>query len=256
MNKEDRREAIAEIVLSKRRVLAADLADLFDVSLITIHRDLDDLADEGLLSRFHGGASAMRDSLFEPDINYRLRIASQAKNEIASAALKFVEPNSSLLLDDSTTVCALARLLPKVGPVTVATSFLEIQMILKEISSVRLVGLGGDYSAQTNSFGGAGLLSALEGIRVNTLFASVSALDSQGIFHQEPGVVTTKRAMMAIATKKYLLVDSSKLGHSALYRVSSLAAWDAIVVDSKADPSLVSTLQAGGGNIIVAAVTP
>src|SRR5690625_7361257 len=83
--KEQRLAAITERVIHQRTVSAAALAEEFGVSLMTIHRDLDELASEGLLRRFHGGAAAIRDPLFEPDVTLRLRLAKSAKHDIARA---------------------------------------------------------------------------------------------------------------------------------------------------------------------------
>lgn len=249
----DRRDAITELILEHRSALAADLAQMFDVSLMTIHRDLDALADAGLVTRFHGGASALRNERYEPDVNYRLKLSMRAKREIAAAAVEhFVDPEMSLLLDDSTSSLAVAQRLGEVTPVTVLTSFLEIINSVARVEGVQLIALGGEYNPTNNSFHGAGFIAALEQLQADVLFASSAAMNANGVFHQEAEVHATKRAMMARADRKILLMDRTKLGHSALHRISSLDAWDAIVVDSAADPAEVEAARAAGATVIVA----
>jgi DeoR/GlpR family transcriptional regulator of sugar metabolism len=256
VSKEGRREIITELVLDQKSVHSGELATRFGVSLMTIHRDLDALADEGLLRRFHGGASTLRSPLYEPDVTYRLKMSLRAKREIAAAALALVRSGETVLLDDSTSALSLAQRLPAIAPVTVITSFLETINLLAGEHGVRLIGLGGQYSPTNRSFHGAGFVSALHELRADVMFGSSAAIDAGGVFHQQPDVVVTKHAMMASADRKVLLIDHTKVGQRAVHRLSALEAWDAIVVDSQTDAAQVSALRDAGANVIVAPALP
>lgn len=254
LSKDARRDAITEHILEQRTAQASDLAHMFDVSLMTIHRDLDDLAASGLVRRFHGGASALRNERYEPDVNYRLKMSLRFKREIAATAVKqWVRPGMAILLDDSTSALAVAQLLPSHAPVTVITSFMEILNTLAGQDGINVHALGGEYNGTNHSFHGAGFLAALEGVQADVFFASTAAMSDAGVFHQESEVHVAKRAMMARAHTKVLLMDHTKMGHTAIHRISALDAWDAIVVDSGADMELVEKARAAGGNIVIAA---
>ena len=71
----ERRERIAEIVLTNESVSARDLASRFDVSVMTVHRDLDELERQGVLRKIRGGATPQPSSLFESNVRYRLATA-------------------------------------------------------------------------------------------------------------------------------------------------------------------------------------
>src|SRR5690242_19938951 len=107
-----RHERIAEMVLRQPFVAAKDLARLFDVSLMTIHRDLDELEHQGLLRKVRGGATPQPSSLFESNVRYRMTMAEAEKQALARFALGQIEPGQAVMLDESTTCLALARLLP------------------------------------------------------------------------------------------------------------------------------------------------
>ncbi|NEE10819.1 DeoR/GlpR transcriptional regulator, partial [Streptomyces sp. SID7499] len=92
------------------------------VSLMTVHRDLDDLARQGVLRRFRGGASALPSTVFESSLDYRLGVNTAEKNAVARAAAALVEPGMSVMLDDSTTVLVMAGLLVDLAPLTVVTN--------------------------------------------------------------------------------------------------------------------------------------
>lgn len=248
-----RRQAeIAEIVFERGRASAADLAQHFGVSVMTVHRDLDTLAAQGVVRRYHGGAAAQRSDMFEPDATYRMRLGTAAKQQIANTALKYVEPGSSLMLDDSTTTLALAQLLARTTELTVATNFVDIVQAIGANERIRLIGLGGDYSLAHRSFLGQGCVDAISELRVGTLFASTSAMGPDTVFHQEPEIVTVKRAMMGAAERRILLMDHSKLGQTALHRVSSITDWDVVVVDAAAPHEVVEAMTDAGGNVVVA----
>jgi len=253
--KEQRLAAITERVIHQRTVAAAALAEEFGVSLMTIHRDLDELASEGLLRRFHGGAAAIRDPLFEPDVTLRLRLAKSAKHDIAGAAVELLESNSSVLLDDSTSALGVAHLLPDIGNFTVATSFIPAIDTLKTRENVSLIGLGGEYYPHKNSFNGAGLLGALARIRVDVFFGSSAAVDVGGVYHQEPEVVTAKHCMMDRATTRVLLVDHTKIGTHALHRISDLRSWDVIITDAGIADRHLDQLRSAATKVIVAPST-
>ncbi|OXM72221.1 MULTISPECIES: DeoR/GlpR family DNA-binding transcription regulator [Amycolatopsis] len=238
-----RQQRITDYVVKKGQASAAELAELTGVSVMTVHRDLDELARRGLLRKYRGGVSAQPSTVFESNTEYRLNAHVEAKAAIAREALSLVEPGMSILLDDSTTALALARLLHQVTPLTVATNYLRIIEVLKHIDDLRLIGLGGDYSATHDSFLGMPCLEAVERLTVDATFVSTSAMNSEMTFHQEPEIVMVKRAMLASAEIRVLLMDSSKMPRTALHRLAEIEDFHHLVVDSGVSGYLLNELQ-------------
>ena len=173
-----RHERIAEHVLAHETVSAKELAAAFDVSVMTVHRDLDELERHGVLRKVRGGATAQPSSLFESNVRFRLRTSTVEKEALARFAVEMVEPGSAVLLDDSTTALALSRLLPAVGPLTVITNYLRVLNDLSGQPGIRLIALGGDYSASHDAFVGVVCENAIESIRADVFFMSTSAVAS------------------------------------------------------------------------------
>ena len=122
----DRREQIRLRVADEGFVRIEALAEAFGVSLMTIHRDLDELQTQGWLRKVRGGATAQPSSLYHGDVRHRAQTMVKAKEELARCAVELVEPGQSIMIDESTTGLAVARLLPSRAPLTVITNFLAI----------------------------------------------------------------------------------------------------------------------------------
>lgn len=241
-----RQRFIADHVFSQGSAIVAELADLCHVSAMTIYRDLDQLESQGIVRKFRGGVTAQPSGVFESNVTYRLRSMRAEKDAIARQARDLVEPGMSLILDDATTTLALARLLDDVGPLTVATNYLETLKLLSGSRAVYLVALGGDYDRTHDSFLGTPCVDAVEALRVDVAFVSVSAVSGGEAHHQEQHIVAVKRAMLRSARKRVLLIDHSKLGRDALYRLAPLTEFDLVIIDDQVSPDSLRELDEHG----------
>lgn len=244
----DRQRRILEQVTRDGSCSAQDLATQFGVSIMTVHRDLDELERRGAVRKFHGGVTAQPSAVFESQMAFRMTAQQTEKQALARRALSLVEPGLAILLDDSSTVLAMVPGLAELAPLHVATTCLTAMGQLSSMADegIRMLGLGGDYDHMHDSFVGLRCVEQIEGIRADLLFMSTSAVNSQYAFHQEERIVAVKRAMMRVATRKILLVDNSKLERVALYRLAALTDFDLVLVDSSADPTAVTALQSAG----------
>lgn len=238
-----RRQAIAEHVVRHGSASVTDLAETFDVSVMTVHRDLDELERQGMVRKFRGGASAQASSVFESNIAYRLTANQAEKEAIAAYVAGLVEPGASVMIDDSTTALAVARHLVDITPLTVVTNFLEGIKLLSGVPGIRLIALGGEYHPTHDSFLGVACVDAVESMSTDLVIVSTSAVSDQYAFHQEQEIVLVKRAMLKSARKRVLAIDHTKLDRVALHRVAPLSDFDLIVVDSGAPAAAVAALR-------------
>lgn len=246
---EVRQRLIGERVIAQGSCTAQELATEFGVSIMTVHRDLDQLEQRGIVRKFHGGVTAQPSGVFESQLSYRMTSKSQEKGAIARAALRYVEPGMSLLLDDSTSILHMVPGLAERAPLHVATTLLSGLRMLADIAQeadLTVIGLGGVYDLPHDSFVGMQCIEQVAGLRADALFMSTSAVSTTDAFHQEERIVALKRAMVGAATKRYLLVDNTKLGRVALHRIVSLDQFDLIITDSGADPTVLEAWDASG----------
>lgn len=244
-----RREEIAEYVINESFVSAKHLSSVYEVSVMTIYRDLDELQQQGVIRREHGGATPQPSSLFESNVRYRQRNAVEEKNALCRRAFEEVESGQAVMFDDSSTMLPLARMLSRSGaprPLTVITNF---RIALEEMAGGRdlqLVCLGGEYYPNHESYGGVVCEAAIRSLRPDLLFVSTSAVSGSTALHQEAETVRTKRAMLSVARRKILLIDHGKLGKSALHRFTDLVEFDLILVDSGASETALAELRDSG----------
>lgn len=225
-----RQRQILDHVLEAGTASAAELADLTGRSVMTVHRDLDDLAGRGLVRRFHGGVSALPTSVFESSSDFRMQRRTEAKEALARRALGFIEPGMSVMLDDSTTVLALARLLDRVGPLTVLTNYRQVVELLIDAPDIRLIVIGGLYSRTHDSFIGPSDQTGLDSYAVDAVFQSTSTMDERMTYHQEQDVVSMKRVMLQTGSRRVLMMDGSKVGQTSLHRYVPIDAFTDVIL--------------------------
>lgn len=247
-----RRQEIAEVVMAEGSIRIEDLVDRFSISLMTAHRDLDDLVDRGVLRKSRGMVSAAPTSLVEAGDAYRKVRQSNEKATIARAAMDFVEPGQAIFMDDSTSVMQMAPLLAQKTPLTVITNSLLMMNDLRGARDVTLLGLGGQFHAWCNAFMGRMTSTEIERLRADTLFMSMAAITDDIAFHQSPEMVDTKRAMFDAARQRILLADHSKFTRRALYALRPLADFDAVITDAATPAQDVARLRDAGVQVIVA----
>lgn len=248
----ERRRAISEAVLKEGAIRIEQLAERFGISIMTVHRDLDDLEARGILRKSRGVATALSSSIVESSDVYRAGQQMAAKHAIAQSAIGLIEPGQSLFLDDSTTVLEVARRLDERAPLTVVTNSLNVLMELRGRRELELVALGGSYYNWCNAFMGRSTNDAIRHLRADVLMMSTAAVTDGMCFFQSPESADVKGAMFESAARRVLLVDHTKFGRRALHSLLPLSAFDIVMVDSAMDPREVDRLSEQGVNVVVA----
>jgi len=240
---EQRQTWIADVVMERGTMSAQELSAMFGVSVMTVHRDLDELERQGIVRKYRGGVTAQPSGVFESNVAYRRKAMRAAKRAIARQAVGHVEPGMSIMLDDATTTAEMIPYFAELTPLQVATNYLGVMPALSQIRGVGLMALGGDYDPLHDAFLGTRCLECIEAIRVDAVFVSTSALSGRYAYHQEDRIVAVKRKMLEAAGRRYLLMDHSKLGKVALHRLVPLVQFDLVIVDSGASESALADLK-------------
>lgn len=251
-----RQQQITETVMAEGTVRIEDLADRFNISVMTVHRDLDELESRGLLRKERGVATATSTALVESSDVYRDTQQLVEKEAIARAAMEFISHGQAIILDDSTTTLRAVQHLGAKTPLTVITNTLSVMEAVREVKGISLLGLGGQYYDWCSAFMGRMTLNAIKTLRTDLSIMSTSAITDGIAFHQSLENVDIKRAMFESANKRILLADHTKFEKRALYMTLPLVDFDAVIVDENTNPHDVEMLREQGVNVIIAELPP
>lgn len=238
----ERRERIRRRVVSEGFVRIDTLADEFQVSAMTIHRDLHELESRGWLRKVRGGATSRPSTLFHGDVAHRASTMSDAKRELAQVARSILQPGQSVILDDSTTVLHVLEGLTAVAPLTVITNSLGAIRRLSPEPGIDLLALGGSYFRAYDAFLGMHTVSAVRSLRADVVLMSTTAVTHDRCFHQSQETVQVKRAFLESASYRVLMIDHTKFLKSGLHELARLEDFDLVVVDSETDAQVVEHL--------------
>jgi len=226
-----RRASISNYVIEKGVVRVDEMSRLFNVSLMTIHRDLEILTNEGILRRERGVVTATATSLYESTARFRMNHNVRCKEALCELAINFVEPGQAVMMDDSTTGLALADKLPTKKPLTVISNYRAVIDRLGSHDDMTVICLGGQYYSWSDSYMGYMTERMIKSLRADVLFMSASAIIDNVCFHQGDETASIKNAMFEVSAKRILYVDHSKFDKRALHAVVPLAAFDIIIID-------------------------
>lgn len=255
---EKRREKIVAYVTRHGSARVEELARHFDVSQMTVHRDLDNLAAEHMLERVRGGARSVTPSMSELGVGQRRQLHKEAKHGLCARAATFIEDGSVVAIDDSTTLEPLVTLLPQYSPSTLITHSLAAMSNHRQrtgAASIRLIGCGGQYIAETDSFLGAVTSEQIRHLSADLTFVSTTSVrqTSAGaaLFHPDTEAAETKRALLDIGRVKVLVVDSSKFGAPGVFKVADVDEFDHVVVDGDIADTDLDALRTSGAKVHV-----
>lgn len=228
-----RRRELVRYIEQFMIVRAEVLADRFGVSAMTIHRDLDLLSGEGLIERIRGGARRISRTFTERDIRLRRMTRTAEKAALAATAAQLVQTGDIVAFDDSTTVAAMLPLIAARRPSAIITHSLGLMHDLALAHpEIPLVGLGGQYYPETDSFLGVGAVEQVNRMSADVVFASTTSVKNGGLFHPDSEAAEMKRALIGMAARKVLLFDVTKFGGKGLYLVVDLDVFDDVVVEA------------------------
>lgn len=239
-----RRARILELVVEQGFCSTTELRIELGVSDMTIRRDTNRLAEEGRVRIFHGGISSLPPSALEGsgDFESRARRMASAKKSVGVHAASLVGAGETIAIDAGSTLNAMARALPLDLAFTVVSNSVAVVQAMLDRPATRLVCLGGELQHATQSFSGAATLASIANLHVHTLFLAASSVTPRGIFCGNDFDAVTKRALVGIADRVVLVVDSSKFRTTAMVRVCGLDAIDLVIIDDNIDSEHESLL--------------
>jgi DeoR/GlpR family transcriptional regulator of sugar metabolism len=234
------------------RVSVHELVETTEASDMTVRRDLDFLAAQGVLKRVHGGAVSAMPSGLEPPYSLRAQAAIAAKQAIARAAVEHIRDGETIVLDSGTTALETARLLHD-RSLTVMPLSLHVAQELADAPRIRLLMPGGEVRKGELSFVGPLTVASLRALRFDLAVLSPCAFSlDAGLTAFDLGDAEVKHAALDVATRSMVLADGAKWDRAALAYVCPADRADLIITDASAPEDQRTLLTQRGALVEVA----
>lgn len=252
----DRRQRIMTAIRKSRSVEVSDLSNSFEVSPVTIRKDLEVLENKGLIIRTHGGAALNEKLHYEPSFGDREDKYSAEKKSIALEAVKLIDSNMTIVLNAGTTTNEIAyqlRNLKDIYNLTVVTNALNVAWYLKDVDFINVFLTGGRMRPQTYALVGDMTEQSIEHLFFDIAFIGVRGLSLEyGL--TTPTIEEAKISKLFIqkAAKAVCVTDHTKLNEVTFSRISNIESIDTLITDKSAEPKTIEKLQELNLNIIMA----
>jgi DeoR/GlpR family transcriptional regulator of sugar metabolism len=250
MLKEERQQHILSVLEDDGHVDVEALSQRFDVSEVTIRRDLRDLAGRGLVRRAYGGAVMATP---EPPVVQRMAQVQRCKECIGRAAAALVGDGESIFIGSGSTTAYVARNLASRSDLTVVTNALNIADELALSDSITVVVAGGVMRHSELSLVGHIAEQALGEVRVDKTIVGMRAVSLEaGMTNDYLPEVMTDRAIIQMAPELIVVVDHTKLGKVSTAYIAPVKRVTTLVTDCEADGRFLDGLRQLGVRVIVA----
>ena len=245
-----RQEQMKEYIEQKNVVTIRQLQELFpNVSLMTIHRDLDALEEGGTVVKFRGGARSVRHA-GDPEFNVRMRENTAGKVIIAEKAISLIQANTSVFLDASTTNLALAKKLSDIN-LNIFTTGPSVALELCRLHNPVVSLCCGTMNRKNLAVSGQNTLEMLDKINIDIAFIGVSgcSLDAGFTCGTESDMLV-KRKVIQKARTTVLMCGKEKLSALMPYTFATFADVDYLVTDAQLPENFMQAAQAANVKIL------
>ena len=248
---------ILDLLKGEPTVLVRDLADQIEVSESTIRRDLDELAEQGLVRRLYGGVvlDTTSHNHSEPPFELRQISHTREKELVGRAAAALVDDGDVIFVDGGTTTPFMVPHLLDRKNLTVLTCGLNVASALANTPGIHTIAIGGELHCESQCFAGPLALEAFEvyHVRCDKAFMSAGGVSAEyGITNRILDRIALKRRAMESSRMSVVVVDGSKVGLATLGHVAPIEAAHYLVTDDSAPEHEVAAITGRGVQVRLA----
>lgn len=263
-----RRARILELVQQHGFVTVVELAEMFDMTVQSVRRDLNTLADKGLVLRKRGGVSriptAERDSsdgilddggLNSDRFTIDSRVNRALKRRIAAAAAAHLRPGNVVFLYSGSTVALVPAAIPaELRPMlTVVTNSLPVINEVGSWADPNLIAVGGLFLQTHMAFVGPQTDAAYRRMGADVALIGASGLSAEfGLTTPNDLIAEVGGTIVERARRTIVVADSSKIGGVGVTPIAPLGSVDLLITDAGADPAELDALRAAGMEVQIA----
>lgn len=245
----DRHRRIVDAVSGAGQLSVAELVELTGASDMTIRRDLEVLADQGVLERYRGGAKSLLLRGQEPPFALRSQEGLDVKRRLAAEVAGLIADGESVVVDSGTSCLEVAHAL-RHRRLTVMPLSLHAANALAGAPELRLLFPGGEPRPGELALTGPLAEASLASLRFDTAVIGCCGLTAaDGLTAYDLADAAVKRAAMASARRVVVVTEGAKLTRTALAFVARADALDAVVTEADAPAEATEALAAAGVSV-------
>ena len=248
---EERRSEILDKLRESKVCTLNNLTSEFNVSRVTIQRDINLLKERGLVRKVHGGAKFKKEgsASFETRFTVRLNQNYAEKLEIANKAITYVKESSIIFIDSSTTCYMFAKELFKknyndLNIVTISPTILYEAL---KYPDLRIISTGGKLRQDFNMLYGKWVIDFLKKINIDSAFISAAGVSIKGgITSSDTELINILNVVFAKSEEVNLLMDSTKFSKAGMLNINPIDNCKRIITDKKIDKKVISDFKKKG----------
>jgi DeoR family glycerol-3-phosphate regulon repressor len=247
LNSNPRQLRLLDVVRLRGSASVEELSKALGVTLQTVRRDVQRLADAGLLARFHGGVRVPTSTTENIAHQQRETLNASGKAAIARAVAAAVPNDCSLMINIGTTTEAVARELRGHKGLRVITNNLNVASILCANPDCEVIVAGGMVRHRDHAIVGEAAVDFVRQFKVDIALIGVSGIESDGSLRDfDYREVKVAQTIIEHSREVWLLADSSKFHRPAMVHLATLGQIDRIFTDAPPpDPFPVLLAEAG-----------
>lgn len=238
-----RQQEILALVQEQGFVAIETLAQDFHVTPQTIRRDINDLCNQRLLTRYHGGAG-LSSSVENMAYSARQTINREAKLQIAELTAQAIPDRASLFINLGTTTEAVARALQKHNSLRLITNNLNVAIMHHATPGFEVIIAGGVVRRRDGGITGEATIDFIRQFKVDYGIIGISSIDSDGtLLDFDYREVRVTQAIIENSRRVFLVADHSKFDRPAMVRLGSIDQVDALFTDCRPPEHIVTLLE-------------
>ena len=209
-NTKQRRHTIMQLLQEQGEVSVEQLVQFFDISEVTIRKDLSALETSGFLLRKYGGAILMPKEIIDENENDEL---TKRKFVIAKAAAERIRDHNRIIVDSGSTTAALIKQLNLKQGLVVMTNSLSVATELRALENEpTLLMTGGTWDTRSESFQGKVAEQVLRSYDFDQLFIGADGIDLARGSTTFNELVGLSQVMAGVSREVVVMVESQKIG--------------------------------------------
>ncbi len=254
VNTNPRQLQLLDEVRLRKSLSVEQLADILGVTLQTVRRDVQRLAELGLVSRFHGGVRMPSSTVENLAYTQREALNSTGKARIARAVAAQVPDNCSLILNIGTTTEAIAKALLHHKGLRVLTNNLNVAAILCANPDCEVIVAGGVVRKRDRAIVGEAAVDFIRQFRVDIALIGISGIEPDGSLRDyDMREVKVAQTIIEHAREVWLAADHTKFNRPAMVQLAQLAQIDRLFTDAPPPEPFPALLHEAGVQCTVAA---